>query len=169
MGNSEICRIGEQLRMAHCRAYFTFRRGGSGPAHALPCGPVVPAVDSRLPATDFFPAFHHKTPLLTGNSLFLLPLAVTPGLIDNLANLARLRFSEEEKAAIGTDLQRMIAFVEKLQEVDTTGTAPLLHMTDVMDAYREDEVKGSMQKTTALENAPDASQDYFKVPKVIKK
>ncbi len=96
-------------------------------------------------------------------------MEVTPGLINNLANLARLRFSEEEKAAIRTDLQRMIAFVEKLQEVDTAGTAPLLHMTDVMDAYREDEVKGSMQKTTALANAPDASQDYFKVPKVIKK
>ena len=63
----------------------------------------------------------------------------------------------------------MIAFVEKLQEVDTSGTTALLHMTDVMDAYRNDEVKGSMQKTTALANAPAASQDYFKVPKVIKK
>ena len=96
-------------------------------------------------------------------------MEVTTGLINNLANLARLQFSEEEKAAIRIDLQRMIAFVEKLQQVDTTGTEPLLHMTDVMDAYREDEVKGSMQKATALANAPDASHDYFKVPKVIKK
>ena len=96
-------------------------------------------------------------------------MEVTTGLINNLANLARLQFSEEEKVAIRTDLQRMIAFVEKLQEVDTTGTEPLLHMTDVLDAYREDEVKGSMQKATALANAPDANHDYFKVPKVIKK
>ena len=96
-------------------------------------------------------------------------MEVSTGLIDNLANLARLRFSEEEKVEIRNDLQRMIAFVEKLQEVDTAGTEPLLHMTDAMNTYREDEVKGSMQKATALSNAPDANTDYFKVPKVIKK
>ena len=96
-------------------------------------------------------------------------MEVTAKLIDNLAELARLRFNEAEKAEIKNDLQRMIAFVEKLQEVDTTGTEPLLHMTDAMNAFREDEVKGSMQKATALANAPDANSDYFKVPKVIKK
>lgn len=96
-------------------------------------------------------------------------MEVTPELIDNLANLSRLRFSESEKVEIKNDLQRMIAFVEKLQEVDTTGTEPLLHMTDAMDAFREDEVKGSMQKATALANAPGANIDYFMVPKVIKK
>jgi aspartyl-tRNA(Asn)/glutamyl-tRNA(Gln) amidotransferase subunit C len=96
-------------------------------------------------------------------------MEVTGELIDNLANLARLHFNEDEKAGIKNDLQRMIAFVEKLQEVDTTGTEPLLHMTDAMNVYREDEVKGSMQKKMALANAPAASNDYFKVPKVIKK
>ena len=96
-------------------------------------------------------------------------MEVTTELINNLANLARLQFNEEEKLDIRNDLQRMIAFVEKLQEVDTSGTEPLLHMTDAMNAYREDEVKGSMQKATALANAPGADTDYFKVPKVIKK
>jgi aspartyl-tRNA(Asn)/glutamyl-tRNA(Gln) amidotransferase subunit C len=96
-------------------------------------------------------------------------MEVTSELIDNLANLARLQFNEAEKKELANDLQRMIAFVEKLQEVDTTGTEPLLHMTDSMNMYREDEVKGSMQKETALANAPSASNDYFKVPKVIKK
>ena len=96
-------------------------------------------------------------------------MEVTARLIDDLANLARLQFNDEEKVEIKNDLQRMIAFVEKLQEVDTAGTEPLLHMTDVVDAFREDEVKGSMQKETALANAPDANNDYFKVPKVIKK
>lgn len=90
-------------------------------------------------------------------------------MIDNLANLARLEFKEEEKESIKNDLQRMIAFVEKLQEVDTTGTVPLLHMTDTMNRFRNDEVKGTMSKETALANAPDANNDYFKVPKVIKK
>ncbi|MEO6315902.1 MAG: Asp-tRNA(Asn)/Glu-tRNA(Gln) amidotransferase subunit GatC [Chitinophagaceae bacterium] len=96
-------------------------------------------------------------------------MEVTTQLIDNLANLARLKFDDAEKVEIKNDLQRMIAFVEKLQEVDTTGTEPLLHMTDAMNAFREDEVTGSMEKETALANAPGAGGGYFKVPKVIKK
>ncbi len=96
-------------------------------------------------------------------------MEVNDALIENLANLARLKFSEQEKASVKDDLQRMIAFVEKLKEVDTTGTEPLLHMTEAMNVYREDVVKGSMNKRDALHNAPDANDNYFKVPKVIKK
>ena len=96
-------------------------------------------------------------------------MEVNDALVDNLANLARLTFSEQEKVEIKGDLQRMIAFVEKLKEVDTADTEPLLHMTDAMNVYREDAVKGSMNKQEALANAPAADDNYFKVPKVIKK
>jgi aspartyl-tRNA(Asn)/glutamyl-tRNA(Gln) amidotransferase subunit C len=96
-------------------------------------------------------------------------MEVNDGLIDNLANLARLQFNNQEKAEIKNDLQRMIGMIEKLQEVDTSNTEPLLHMTDAMNVYREDEVKGSMNKQEALANAPSASEDYFRVPKVLKK
>lgn len=100
---------------------------------------------------------------------YICLMEVNDALIDNLAELARLKFSEQEKAGIKDDLQRMISFVEKLKEVDTAGVKPLLHMTDVMNVYREDEVKGSMNKKDALANAPEADENYFKVPKVIKK
>ncbi len=96
-------------------------------------------------------------------------MEVNDALIENLANLARLKFNEQEKASVKDDLQRMIAFVEKLREVDTAGTEPLLHMTEAMNVYREDVVKGSMNKKDALHNAPDTNDNYFKVPKVIKK
>lgn len=96
-------------------------------------------------------------------------MEVNNALIDNLANLARLQFNENEKTAIAADLQRMISFVEKLQEVDTSGTLPLLHMSEVVDAFREDEIRGSMDKKAALQNAPAATEDFFAVPKVIKK
>jgi aspartyl-tRNA(Asn)/glutamyl-tRNA(Gln) amidotransferase subunit C len=96
-------------------------------------------------------------------------MEVNTALVDNLADLARLKFSEQEKAEIVVDLRRMIAFVEKLKEVDTTDTEPLLHMSDAMNVYRKDEVKGSMKKEDALANAPDAGDNYFNVPKVIKK
>jgi aspartyl-tRNA(Asn)/glutamyl-tRNA(Gln) amidotransferase subunit C len=90
-------------------------------------------------------------------------------MIANLAGLSRLRFNTAEKEEIKKDLQRMISFVEKLNEVDTTGVEPLLHMTDAMNVYREDRLNGSMPKAEALANAPVADENYFKVPKVIKK
>jgi len=96
-------------------------------------------------------------------------MEVTDKLVDNLASLSRLSFNDAEKQEIKSDLVKMIAFVEKLQEVDTTGTEPLLHMTSVTDAFREDVVKGSMPKNEALQNAPLTDADYFKVPKVIRK
>ena len=96
-------------------------------------------------------------------------MEVTDSMIDNLADLSRLKFNEVEKEEIKKDLQRMISFVDKLNELDTTGVKPLLHMTDEMDVYREDIVQGSMPKEEAMKNAPLTDGNYFKVPKVIKK
>ena len=95
-------------------------------------------------------------------------MEITDEMVKNLANLRRLTFNDHEKEEIKKDLQRMISFVEKLNEVDTRGVEPLLHMTDNMNVYREDIVQGSMSKEDALKNAPLADSDYFKVPKVIK-
>jgi len=96
-------------------------------------------------------------------------MEVTDQLVDNLADLSRLRFNDKERAEIKQDLQKMISFVEKLNEVDTTGVEPLLHMSEVTNVYRQDVVQGSMPKAEALNNAPVADSNYFKVPKVIKK
>lgn len=89
-------------------------------------------------------------------------------MIDNLAGLSRLQFSQQEREEIKKDLQRMILFVDKLNEVDTTGVEPLLHMSEAVDVYRADQVQGSMNRTEALANAPVADTRFFKVPKVIK-
>lgn len=96
-------------------------------------------------------------------------MQVNDQLIDQLAELARLQFSEEEKSGIRTDLQRMISFVEKLQELDTTGVEPLLHMSEATNVYREDVLSGSIERSTGLLNAPDSDGTYFRVPQVIKK
>ena len=71
-------------------------------------------------------------------------MEVNDTLVDKLANLARLQFDNTEKSAIKNDLQRMIQFVEKLNELDTTGVSPLLHMSNNVNALREDEIKGSI-------------------------
>src|SRR5690349_9503889 len=95
-------------------------------------------------------------------------MEVTNALVENLAELVRLKFNDREKEEIKKDLQKMISFVEKLNAVDTKDVEPLLHMTEAVNVYREDVVQGSMVKADALQNAPLADEHYFKVPKVIK-
>lgn len=95
-------------------------------------------------------------------------MEITDEMVKTLADLSRLTFNEVESEEIKKDLQRMISFVEKLNELDTTNVEPLLHMTDAVDIYRDDVVQGSMRKEDALKNAPMADTNYFNVPKVIK-
>ena len=96
-------------------------------------------------------------------------MEVNDALVDKLANLARLKFDANEKEAIKNDLQKMIRFVEKLNELDTTGVEPLLHMSDNVNVLRADEVKGSISREAGLQNAAVHDDQFFKVPKVIKK
>ena len=96
-------------------------------------------------------------------------MEVNDALVDKLAKLSRLRFSDSEKAEIKNDLQRMIGFVEKLGELDLAHVSPLLHMSDQVNVLRADEVKGSISREDALKNAPLHDDQFFKVPKVIQK
>jgi aspartyl-tRNA(Asn)/glutamyl-tRNA(Gln) amidotransferase subunit C len=96
-------------------------------------------------------------------------MEVNDALVEKLANLSRLTFNEEEKQAIKKDLQNMIRFADKLNELDTTGVEPLLHVSDNMNILRADEEKGSISREKALQNAPVHDGEFFKVPKVIKK
>lgn len=90
-------------------------------------------------------------------------------MLNKLATLARLRFNEREQAAIKNDLERMISFVQKMDEVDTADVQPLEHMAANQNVWREDEVKGSCSPEDALKNAAKHNDNFFMVPKVIKK
>ncbi|NIG57067.1 Asp-tRNA(Asn)/Glu-tRNA(Gln) amidotransferase subunit GatC [Chitinophaga sp. Cy-1792] len=96
-------------------------------------------------------------------------MEVNDTLVQQLADLSRLEFSAEEKKEFTGDLQRMISFVDKLNELDTTNVQPLLHLTEDYNVFREDVVTGSISREEGLKNAPDATEEYFKVPKIIKK
>ncbi len=102
-------------------------------------------------------------------SIIFVDMDITPEMINNLAHLSRLEFSEAEKKSIGADLQKIVAFVEKLQELDTSGVMPLLHISDAANVLRDDELGGSVTRSEALMNAPVKDEMFFKVPKVIKK
>ena len=96
-------------------------------------------------------------------------MEVTDALVDKLAHLSRLEFNAADKEGIKKDLQRMISFVEKLDELDLADTEPLLHMSNNVNVLREDEVKDSVSREEAMKNAPVHDDKFFKVPKVIKK
>jgi aspartyl-tRNA(Asn)/glutamyl-tRNA(Gln) amidotransferase subunit C len=87
--------------------------------------------------------------------------------VEEVAHLARLEFNEEGKAEILNDMNRMLAFIDKLNEMDTTDVEPLIYMTDERNVLREDEPKQTLTQKEALKNAPKKDSDYFKVPKVI--
>lgn len=87
--------------------------------------------------------------------------------VDHLAKLAMLEFNADEKNDIIQDLNKMLDFVNKLNEVDTDGVEPLIHMTPGVNQWREDVPKESIPQAEALKNAPNADGYYFKVPKVI--
>lgn len=96
-------------------------------------------------------------------------MEVNDAMVEKLAHLARLKFNEEEKQEIKSDLQRMISFVEKLNELNLDGVEPLLHLSDEVNVLRDDEIKGSVSREEALKNAPLHDDQFIKVPKVIKK
>jgi len=102
-------------------------------------------------------------------SNYICRMQVDDALIDKLSKLAMLQFNDEERAEIKSDLEKMIGFVDKLKELDTTGVEPLLHMSNNTDILRQDIPGNMINREEALQNAPVHNEQYFKVPKVIKK
>ena len=101
--------------------------------------------------------------------LYFCFMDINDALVDKLAMLSRLHFSDAEKAVIKNDLGKMIGFIDKLNELDTTGVRPLLHITGNNNILRNDEVKQTISREEALLNSPVKDKAFFKVPKVIKK
>lgn len=89
--------------------------------------------------------------------------------VEKVAHLARLELSETEKQDMIQDMSKILDFMAKLNELDTTGVEPLVYMTDGANVLREDVVKQQITHEEALENAPKHDKDYFLVAKVIDK
>lgn len=94
-------------------------------------------------------------------------MKINDELIDKLATLARLEFQAEEKQEIKGDLEKIISFVEKINEVDLSRVEPMIYVNDEINVMRTDEVRHDISQEEALRNAPKKDSDYFKVPKVI--
>ncbi len=88
--------------------------------------------------------------------------------VRRLAELSKLSFSENEETEMVDGLNEMIAFVDKLKELDTANVEPLVFMTEETNVLREDVVEVPITQAEALKNAPSKDMYYFRVPKVIK-
>jgi aspartyl-tRNA(Asn)/glutamyl-tRNA(Gln) amidotransferase subunit C len=94
-------------------------------------------------------------------------MSVTLKDVEHIATLARLEFTDEEKATFTHQLNSILAYVEQLNELDTANVEPLSHVIELDDAYREDVAKPGVTQEEALKNAPSKTDKFFKVPKVI--
>ena len=100
---------------------------------------------------------------------YICTMQVDNKLVAHLAHLSRLNVAPEKMDKLVHDMQDLVVFVEKLNELDTTGTDPLMHMGNAVNVLRNDEVAGSISREEALKNAPASDDIFFKVPKVINK
>jgi len=87
--------------------------------------------------------------------------------VDKIAHLARLELAEDEKEKMIADMSKILGFMAKLNEIDTSGVEPLVYMTDEVNVLREDIVKQEITHKEALQNAPKHDDKYFLVAKVI--
>ena len=89
--------------------------------------------------------------------------------VENLARLSRLSFSDQEMESMISDLEEILKFADKLNEINTDSISPLTHIHGANNIYRDDISKNLDIKTKILENAPNHNSDYIKVPKVLRK
>ncbi len=87
--------------------------------------------------------------------------------VEKVAHLARLELAEDETEQMIADMSKILGFMDKLNEIDTTGVEPLVYMTDEINVLREDVVKQQITHQEALQNAPKHDGKYFLVAKVI--
>ncbi|MEN2994124.1 MAG: Asp-tRNA(Asn)/Glu-tRNA(Gln) amidotransferase subunit GatC [Thermodesulfovibrio sp.] len=87
--------------------------------------------------------------------------------VKHIAMLSRLELSEKEIELYQQQLSRILDYVEKLSEIDTTSVEPTSHVIELKNVFREDEVKPSLSRDEVLRNAPDSTDKFFRVPKII--
>ena len=90
-------------------------------------------------------------------------------LIQDIAKLSKLKFDDSAEEKMKSDLEKMLAFVDKLNEINTEGVDPLIYMSEEVNVLREDKISENTSQEDALKNAPEKDSDYFKVPTVLKK
>ena len=92
---------------------------------------------------------------------------ITDETIDYVGILAKLELSREEKEAAKNDMSRMLDYIDKLNQLDTTQVEPMSHVFSMNNVFREDVVTNGDDRDNILNNAPEQKEGAFKVPKTV--
>ncbi len=95
-------------------------------------------------------------------------MSVTKNDVEHIAKLAKLEIKEDEINEFTSQLNKVLEYVDKLNELDTENIEPLSHPVEGENVFREDVLKNSIPTEDALKNSASKTEEYFKVPKVIK-
>lgn len=87
--------------------------------------------------------------------------------VEYVAGLAQLTLDDQAKQRLLKEMGEILAYVDKLNELDTDGIEPMMHVLDISNVFREDVVTGSLDRDAALRNAPKTDGAYFLVPRIL--
>ena len=94
-------------------------------------------------------------------------MKISSGEVEYVANLARLEVTDKEKEKFTAQLNDILLYIDKLNELDTKGVEPIGHAIAITNAFREDKILDSIGTENSLANAPDTRGEFFRVPKII--
>ncbi|MCI1960221.1 MAG: Asp-tRNA(Asn)/Glu-tRNA(Gln) amidotransferase subunit GatC [Clostridia bacterium] len=94
-----------------------------------------------------------------------MQMKITDDMIDYISELARLRLKDEEKESARNEMEKIINYMDTLNQLDTTGIEAMSHAFPMKNVFRKDEVRPSADRDDILLNAPDKKDGAFKVPK----
>jgi aspartyl-tRNA(Asn)/glutamyl-tRNA(Gln) amidotransferase subunit C len=94
-------------------------------------------------------------------------MKLTRSEVQRVAVLARLRLTQEEETQLTEQLDHILAYMRKLEQLDTSNVEPFSHAVDALNPLREDKVSNRPNADALLANAPDRDNTFFKVPKII--
>ena len=94
-------------------------------------------------------------------------MKITDGIIEYVSSLARLDLNPEEKTKIKGEIEKIIDYMDVLNQLDTTDVEPMSHVLPTTNVFREDVVKNGDGREETLANAPERKDDCFVVPKTI--
>lgn len=94
-------------------------------------------------------------------------MKITRAEVEYVAHLARLNLSDDELEKMTNQLDNILSYVAKLDELDTEGVEPTTHAFSISNAFREDIVHKSLSQKEALQNCPVKNQEAFIVPRII--
>jgi aspartyl-tRNA(Asn)/glutamyl-tRNA(Gln) amidotransferase subunit C len=89
--------------------------------------------------------------------------------IYKIADLARIHIDEKEVDTLIPEMNKILSFMEKLNELDTSGVKPLVYMNEAVNVWREDTVKQEISTAAGLKNSAKHTDRFFMVPKIIEK